>query len=318
MHLKEKVLAALLAAKGEYCSGAEIADTLHVTRTSVWKAIEQLRLQGCEIDAVRNKGYRLVTAPDIYNQEHMQSLLKNTMWQVQHFSELDSTNRLAKEIAPNAPSGTVILADRQTSGRGRLGKQFHSPTGGLYFSVIIRPDLPLSSMMGVTACTATAVHTALEETGVYTRIKWVNDLMLNGKKICGILSEGSFNAELLKMDYLVIGIGINLSPDPCLPDELKSIITDIQSETGIKLDRFQILADILRSMEFYFAHINTLNYLQNYTEHSYTLGNRVRTDKGIEGLAVGFTKEAGLIIRLDDETDYILTTGSAQIINKEK
>ncbi|MBR0484778.1 MAG: biotin--[Oscillospiraceae bacterium] len=318
MNLKEKVLTELILSEGEYCSGGQLAEKFGVSRTAIWKAIEQLKSQGCEIDAVTNKGYLLKKIPDIYNQSYMQMLLNGTRWKVQHYAELDSTNRLAKDLASQgAPDGTVVTADVQTAGRGRMGKSFHSPTGGLYMSAIIHPDLQLSAMMSITACTASAVHEALKKFGVRTKIKWVNDLFLNQKKICGILSEGSFNAEMLKMDYLVIGIGINLHPDPHLPEELKPIVTDIETETGIHINKCELTAEILKQMRKYFLEIFDRTYLEIYTENSCTLGHRVRTDTGTEGIAESFTEEAGLRIRLDDGTELILTTGSAQIIDEK-
>lgn len=315
MSLKEKVLTELILSKGEYYSGAQLAEKFEVSRTAIWKAIDQLKAQGCEIDAITNKGYLLKKIPDIYNQSYMQMLLEGTNWKVQHYAELDSTNRLAKDLASQgAPDGIVVTADVQTAGRGRMGKSFHSPTGGLYMSVVIHPDLQLSAMMSITACTASAVHEALKKFGVQTQIKWVNDLFLNQKKICGILSEGSFNAEMLKMDYLIIGIGINLHPDPHLPEELKPIVTDIETETGIYINKCELTAEILKQMKKYFLEIFDRTYLEIYTENSCTLGHRVRTDTGLEGTAEGFTEEAGLVIRLDDGAEMILNTGSAQII----
>ena len=139
-------------------------------------------------------------------------------------------------------------------------------------------------------------------------------MFLNGRKICGILSEGSFNAELLKMEYLVIGIGINLHEDPHLPEELKTIVTDIETETGKKINRCQLLAEVLKQMEKYFDEISEKTYLKIYTENSCTLGHKIRTDTGLTGSATGFTEEAGLIIKTDDGTEQIISTGSAQIL----
>jgi len=318
MSLKEKVLSELLLSEGEYRSGRQLAEEFGVSRTAIWKVIDQLKAQGCLIDAVTNKGYLLKEIPDIYNQKYMDLLLHGTGFQVQHYEEIDSTNNQAKILASqNAPSRMVITADKQTAGRGRMGKNFHSPTGGLYFSVIIRPDLPLTAMMSITACTATAVHEALRNFEIQTEIKWVNDLFLNHRKICGILSEGSFNAELLKMDYLIIGIGINLHEDPELPEELKPIITDIETETGKNINRCQLLAEILKQMEKYFNEMPERTYLKIYTENSCTLGHRVQTDTGLIGTAAGFTEEAGLIIKTDDGTEHIISTGSAQIIDEK-
>ena len=246
----------------------------------------------------------------------MEALLKGTDFHVEHYEEVDSTNRIAKDLASkNAPPRTVIIADKQTAGRGRMGKSFHSPTGGLYFSVIIRPNLSPTDMMSVTACTAVAMHEALKQFGINTQIKWVNDLFLNGKKICGILTEGSFNAELLKMDYLVTGIGINLHPDENLPEELKPIVTDIETETGLNLNKSELLAVILKNMKKYFNEISERTYLKIYTENSCTLGHKVLTDAGVEGTAIGFTEDAGLKIKLNSGAEMVLSTGSVQMID---
>lgn len=318
MNLKKNILAELLSSEGTYYSGGKLAEKFNVSRTAVWKIIEQLKTEGCQIEAVPHKGYLLTQKPDLFSQEYMLGLLKNcrTDWRIHHFKELDSTNRLAKELASqNAPSGTVVMADGQTAGRGRMGKNFYSPKGGLYLSIIEKLDLPIADMMSVTACTATAVFLALKEFGITSKIKWVNDLFLNDKKICGILSEGSFNAELLKMDYLVIGIGINLHADADRPEELTSIITDLETETGKHIYKCDLAAAVLKNLEIMLSNITDHSYLKIYTENSYTLGHTIQTDDGRTGIATGFSEDAGLIMKLNDNTETILRTGSAKIID---
>lgn len=321
MQLKDKVLHELLLARGEYRSGSSLARSFGVSRTAVWKAIEQLKSEGCDIKAVTNRGYLLQNSPDLFSAGYLRELVSDcaTDWQPQYIPELDSTNNRLKELAAQGtPTGTVIVAGRQTAGRGRLGKQFHSPEGGLYFSVLLRPTLPLSDMMAVTACTAAAVYAALEENGIETQIKWVNDLFLNGRKICGILSEGSFNAELLSMEYLIIGIGINLTSDPQLPEELRPIITDIASETGIRLGRCELTAAILHHLERFIAELPQRTYLPVYAGHSCTLGHHVevRAERGLcQALAVDFAEDAGLIVEHPDGTRETIRTGTARIID---
>ncbi len=320
MKLKDSVFRELLIANG-YRSGSELAKQFGVSRTAIWKVIEQLKEDGCQIEAISKRGYLLISEPDLFSTGYLQSLTADCRipWTVQHFSELDSTNNYAKTLASQgAPEGTVIIANHQTAGKGRLGKHFHSPEGGLYMSLILRPSLSLDNMMAVTACTASAIHLALHDFGVTTQIKWVNDLFLNGKKICGILTEGSFNAELLTMDYLVIGAGINLHPDPHLPDELKSIITDIETETGQDIRRTVLTAAILRHLECLLSELPQHTYLPIYTEHSCTLGHHVRVQaaKGTcTALAVGFSDNAGLIVRHEDGTEEVIQTGTAQLLD---
>ena len=317
--LREQILAALLTAEG-YCSGAELAERFGVSRTAVWKCMEQLKEAGCTIEAATNRGYRLTDMPDLFCVPYFQTLVQGCRipWQVQHLTETDSTNTVAKRLAAEgAPEGTVIVADRQTSGKGRLGRSFHAPMGGLYLSLVIRPELPLIDMMKVTACAASAVYCALQDVGVTAQIKWVNDLFLNGRKICGILTESSFNAELMTPDYLVIGIGINLHPAPHLPEVLKPILTDLTTETGSAPLRCVLSAGILRHLEAYLSGIQAHTFLDVYRDNSCTIGRRVRVMlNGVpcEALAVGFAEDAGLIVRCDDGSEHTIRTGSAEIL----
>lgn len=319
--LKNKVLTELLHANGSYRSGEELAALFGVSRAAIWKAVEQLKEDGCAIEAVRRRGYLLVHAENLFDSLHFEELVADcrTAWNVVHLRETDSTNTYAKNLASEgAASGTVVLADRQTAGKGRLGKQFHSPEGGLYMSVILRPDLPLSDMMAVTACTASAVHQGLQEFGILAQIKWVNDLFLNGRKICGILSEGCFHAELSQMEYLVIGIGVNLRPDSGMPEELRSIVTDLQSESGIVVTRTALMAAILRHLERYIDQISNRTFLDVYSKNSCTLGHyvQVRSQRGdCTALAVGFAEDAALIVEHPDGTQEAIRSGTALIVD---
>ncbi len=257
-------------------------------------------------------------------QEMMQMLAMNGCKlgrKVLCFEEIDSTNRLAKELAvKGAEYGTVVIADRQTAGRGRLGKTFHSPVGGMYLSVIIRPDFPVSDMMAVTACTAAAVYSALKDHGISSKIKWVNDLFLNDRKICGILCEGGFS-QSGDLDYLVIGIGLNLQKDENLPAELQQIVTDIASETGQNLDRNAAASSILRHLERFLGEIHERTFLGIYTANSYTIGKQVIvTHHGAErvGLAVGYTQDCGLIVQFSDGTEDVIRTGTARFTTEQE
>lgn len=238
---------------------------------------------------------------------------------VRYFEETDSTNRIARELARDgAGDWTVVAADRQTAGRGRLGKSFHSPQGGLYMSVILRPKVSPEDMMALTACTAVAVFQALREFCVETRIKWVNDLFLHGRKICGILCEGGFGADG-QLEYLVAGIGINLQPDTELPEELREIVTDIASETGLSIPREALIPAILRHLETLLQELPARTFLQDYKAYSYTLGKRVRfsADSGEqEGLAVDVTETGALVVRKEDGSERIVSTGTAAIVEK--
>lgn len=242
-----------------------------------------------------------------------------------HMEETASTNADAKILAAQgALDGTVILADRQTAGRGRLGKSFHSPEGGLYMSIILRNAFPPSDLMAVTACTASAVFGALADFRIYPKIKWVNDLFLNDRKICGILCEGGFNPISEDLDYLVIGIGLNLYPDTHLPKELVPIVTDIQTETGLSLDKNAITSAILSHLQTLLSGIGERTFLPIYTEHSYTIGKQVLVSRKMsgnvsretQGLAVGYSQNAGLIVRFPDGEEQEITTGTAIFLHE--
>lgn len=241
--------------------------------------------------------------------------------QIHHVQETGSTNADAKLLAAQgAVHGTVVLADRQSAGRGRLGKTFHSPQGGLYLSVIVRMPLPLSDMMAATACTASAVYVALAEFGVFPQIKWVNDLFLHDRKICGILCEGGFSPETGALAYIVVGIGLNLSPDPGLPPELSPIVTDIRTETGLELDRNAVTASILRHLDLFLLGLPERTFLDIYTTQSYTIGKQVIVSRNLSGnvsretlgTAIGYTDDAGLIVRFPDGMEEVIRTGTAR------
>lgn len=251
----------------------------------------------------------------------LKNMLKNNDFarEIAYFQEIDSTNTQAKRLAAEgAVHGTLIIADSQTAGRGRMGKQFFSPQGtGLYMSLILRSRIPAGDMLAVTACTAAAVHTALQQFGITAQIKWVNDLFLNGRKICGILTEGCFRADGT-LDHLVIGIGLNVRKNPCIPPDLQDILTDLETETGQQFSRTALCAAIVQALSELLASLSERTFLDIYTTHSCTLGHRVMLiDSGTvrEALAMGYAQDAGLVVRYDDGTEEIIRSGQAKVID---
>lgn len=313
----DRILQILADNCGNFISGARIASSLGLSRTAVWKSIEQLKEEGCAVEAVTNRGYRLLESPDILNASLIRNALCSTIFSgdVHILPTVDSTNIYAKGLASGgAPSGTVVLAHQQTGGKGRTGKSFHSPAGGLYMSVILRPALSSRDLMAVTASAASAVAMTLLDHKLTPQIKWVNDVFLNDRKICGILCEGTFSLELQTLDYLVAGIGINLQPDPHQPPELQDIITDIATESGLRLTRWETAVSVLRHFDACLAGIHERSFMEIYRKYSRTLGHRVRcTIDGREetALAVDFDRDAGLILQRDSGELYTLVTGSA-------
>ena len=209
---KEEVLSLLLTA-GEPVSGEHICRQLGVTRAAVWKAIDQLRQEGYTIEAAPRRGYTLTARPDRLDTAQVRGYLAGHPWQplVTAVERVDSTNNACKRLAAEgAPDGTAVLTGMQTAGRGRRGRTFVSPPGGLYFSLILRPHAQPEALMHLTAMVAVAAARAIERvSGVYPGIKWTNDLVLGKKKLCGILTEIGIEAESHEVDYAVVGIGIN-------------------------------------------------------------------------------------------------------------
>jgi|GEM_PF-179928 len=248
--LKEEVLSMLLNAQ-EPVSGEGICKTLGVTRAAVWKTIDQLRQEGYGIDAAPKSGDTLASVPDRLDTALVRAYLSGHPWQtlVTAVPSVDSTNNACKRLAAEgAPDGTAILTGCQTAGRGRRGRTFVSPPGGLYFSVILRPHAKPEALMHLTAMAAVAAARAVfAVSGVYPDIKWTNDLVLGGKKLCGILTEIGIEAESREVDYAVVGIGINCARVD-LPPEVSAMSASLEAFTGQKPDRARLAAALVRSL----------------------------------------------------------------------
>lgn len=229
-------------------------------------------------------------------------------------NEVNSTNSYAKELANNGKGNTVVIANSQTNGRGRLGRNFTSPaSNGIYMSIIIRSDISLSISSLMTPCIAVAVAEAIESVcSCDVKIKWVNDLFLNERKICGILTETSVNRG--KLDYAVVGIGINVRKSE-FPDELRDIATSLESETGQKIDRNILCGVIIQSIEKHMRNLEKREFMEEYRRRSFIIGKKVLIG-GMESVATacGIDDYARLIVKLDDDTKVAVNFGEARII----
>ena len=215
MAMKSEILA-LLRESGDYISGQELCNRFGVSRTAVWKVMKQLKEEGYIIEAVQNKGYRLTENPDVFSASELKSRIRN-QWagrELYFYGETGSTNTDAKRLGEEgAPHGTVVAADMQTAGRGRRGRTWESPAGkDIYFSILLRPEFAPDKAAGLTLVMALAVARAVEEKcGVEAGIKWPNDVVVNGKKICGILTEMTVETDYIQ--HVVTGVGINVNMD---------------------------------------------------------------------------------------------------------
>lgn len=248
--MKSDILRILREAPG-YVSGQELCETLGVSRTAIWKAIKQLRDQGYVIEAAQNKGYHMVEAPDVIEKGEILSRL-NTQWlgrNLMYQDEVDSTNTWAKRAGEDgAPNGTVTVADVQTKGKGRRGKSWITPKGTtIAMSLLLRPEFApeQASMLTIVAGLSVA-QSIREETGLKAQIKWPNDAVVSGKKVCGILTEMS--AQMGYIEYVVTGIGINVNTKEFAPD-IQDVATSLFIEGGRMYSRAALIARVLERFE---------------------------------------------------------------------
>ena len=301
--MKTKILT-LLRESNDYISGQQLCEQFGVTRAAVWKAINQLKKEGYEIDAVQNRGYRLLTA-GIYGKNEIVSSL-HTSWagkEVKFLEAVDSTNALAKHASENgAPHGALFVADRQTAGRGRRGRAWDSPAGvNIYFSLICKPDFLPNKASMLTLVMAHAVAKAIRTvTGLEAMIKWPNDIVVQGKKVCGILTEMS--AEQDYIHYVVIGVGINVGKQEFDGDIIEKA-TSLEQEGDKPVDRSKLLVNIMEQFEIdyqcFLEHQNLSALVDSYQSMLINQEKEVRVldPKGEwEGIAKGITQTGELIV----------------------
>ena len=243
----------MLKEADDHISGQQLCEQFQVSRTAVWKVINQLKEEGYQVEAVRNKGYRIIESPDVLTREELSVQIGDaTRWAGQEivcFTETDSTNVRARKLGENgAAHGTLVVAEQQTAGRGRRGRGWESPAGSsIYMSLLLRPEFLPNKAPMLTIVMAYSVATALrEQTGLDFRIKWPNDIVLNGKKVVGILTEMSTEIEYI--NHVVIGVGINVNTE-AFPEEICATATSIRLESGKTWRRAELIAAILRQFE---------------------------------------------------------------------
>lgn len=303
--MKEEILRLLRSADG-YISGQELCNRFGVSRTAVWKAINQLKEAGYEIEAQQNKGYRLVAAPDLMTEAEIKSLM-HTDWvakEVLYFDTIDSTNTKAQELAEKGyPSGTLVVADKQESGKGRRGRSWVSPSGtGIFMTLMIKPDINPNNASMLTLVAALAVAKAITSvTGEEALIKWPNDIVINGKKVCGILTE--MNAQFDYINHIVVGIGINVHNES-FPEEISQMASSLMIEAGGKrFHRAQIIAETMSYFEQYYdTFLKTQDLSALVREYDELLVNRNKSVRVLDpkepfdGKAMGITSKGELIV----------------------
>jgi BirA family biotin operon repressor/biotin-[acetyl-CoA-carboxylase] ligase len=316
---KKEIIYILRKSEGNPVSGQEIGEKLGITRAMVWKYVRALRKEGYDIRSSPKTGYILDSCPDKIDPEMLQGILKTSLIgnDIRYYSELESTNNTAREIAMSVPEGTVIIAETQKSGRGRMGTEWQSAPGGIWLSLILHPSIPLENLSKITLVAGIAVTNALRGIGVDARIKWPNDVLVNGKKICGILTEVS--AEIGKVDYVVLGIGINVNVKLSgLKDEIRRNSTSIANETGKPIDRTSFLASLLYELEQQYIRFKTRQFAEIVDEWinlSDTIGRNVKVTTPtmlIEGKAVGITEKGALVVLDKNNKKHEIIAGNCR------
>lgn len=320
MSTKQQLLEILEENRGFAVSGEAVARSLNISRAAVSKAVRTLRDEGYLIHSATNRGYILDNSSDVVCTEALDKLLDDDLkGKLTVLNETESTNILAKKAAiDGCAAGTCFVALRQTGGKGRRGKAFFSPDGGLYISIVLRPELCAEDSVNITTCAAVAVCRAIETVcEKQTQIKWVNDVFYNGKKLCGILTEASADLESGGLEYAVLGIGINFchrSAD--FPPELQNIATALYEQTPPDNLRTRLAAEVINNVWRLEKNPSAEDVLRQYKALSFILGKQIQvlTNPPKNAVAIDINNKGNLIVRYDNGDEGIINSGEVSIL----
>lgn len=321
MTMRNKILEELYKNREDYISGETLAVNLGISRAAVWKHINILKREGYSIETAPGRGYKLLEMKDKLLPGEIENSIHNNIIgkRIIYFDSIDSTNSYAKKKVCRLKDGTVVLAEEQTAGKGRRGREWVSPKGtGIWVSLILKPDIPPREGIKMTQIAAVAVCESIRKlTGLDALIKWPNDIVINGKKVCGILTEMA--GELNEISYVVIGIGINANMEH-FPGEIGRKATSLFIEGGKKVDRKELLVDILENFEIiynnYILHLNLNEILPRIKTYSAVLGKNIRIIQGKSekmGKAVDINDDGLLLVETDDGNRELISSGEVSI-----
>ncbi len=319
----ERLLCLLGEAEG-FVSGEHLSRQLGISRTAVWKQVESLRRAGYRVEAISSRGYRLAGRPDLLDAKTLSSLLAGSVSgsRLCIFEETASTNTEAFRLAEaGAPEGTVVIADRQTAGKGRLGRQWVSPGGvNLYLSLVLRPDLPPYEAPQLTFLSAVAVARAIEDlAGIKAEIKWPNDLLIGGRKVAGLLNEMS--AETDRVSFVILGIGVNINMAAGqFPDGLRTPATSLMIESGRQISRSLFAARLLELLDSGYATFAESGFgtvREEWGRRCNAFGRNVMVESGIAvltGAFSGIDHDGAMLVRFEDGRVERVMSGDVTII----
>lgn len=313
--MRKKILSILNERYGQFVSGQEIADTLNVSRANISKHIRNLRQEGYHIEAVPNKGYMLTNENDLLTKELIEEGLDD-FYTIEVVDEIDSTNNYCKLNSAKLHDGYVLVADTQSGGRGRNGRSFYSPKQtGIYFTIFLRPKVAIDLALKLTAAAGTAVAEAIEKNyPLKAEIKWVNDVLVNQKKVTGILCEAGFEMNTANLDYMIVGIGINVHPRT-FPDDIENIAGSIEDFTNLKVSRNVLLKDVLNIFLDFYRNIDANSFLESYRSHSCLIGKEVtviEASKTYRAKVIDIDQNANLAVEKDGIRS-VLSSGEIHI-----
>ncbi|PZE21917.1 biotin--[acetyl-CoA-carboxylase] ligase [Paenibacillus xerothermodurans] len=325
MNINKQLLRLFEQKAGGFVSGEELSDTLQCSRTAIWKHVERLRKEGYVFEAVPRKGYRLLEAPDKLDIPGLLARLRTQVLgrQIRYYDQIDSTQIKAHELVDQgAEEGVLVVAEQQTAGRGRMGRKWHSPQGkGIWMSLVLKPRIPLHFAPQLTLLVAVALcRTIRRVTSLPVGIKWPNDLLVDGKKVSGILLESS--AEEEKLQYVIVGVGISANlREQDYTDELKPIATSLSIASGRTIDRTELLSEFLYDLEklyelYHEAGFGPIKTLWEQLSVSLDREVRTQTSQGpSEGTAIGLDDSGALIVRMKDNSVTKWYSGTVEFAN---
>lgn len=321
MSVKNDLLKLLEKSRGDYISGEQLAEKLGVSRAAIWKAIKSLKTGGYSISAVPNKGYSLAENTDILSEESIVKYLGDAAsdLRISVYKVLPSTNKFARELAEEGEGeGKVIFAESQTNGHGRRGRDFFSPEStGIYMSLLLRPHFPAYQSLLLTTAAAVASARAIEDvSGKPAMIKWVNDVYMDNRKVCGILTEASLSLESGGLNYAVLGIGINvLPPKGGFPDSISNIAANVVDNVTGDV-RSRLAAKVLTYFMEYYKDLTSKPFFDEYRRRLFFLGKKITILRGTSSTpatALDIDEDFHLLVQYEDGTKEYLSSGEISI-----